>query len=67
MNKSKIIKKIKPLLIPKAVHVTENAFEENLLISWLDVGIAGHNFGRGPSKDHSTTVWFKLAQWLQRS
>ena len=25
------------------------------------------NFGRGPSKDHSTKVWFKLALWLQRS
>jgi hypothetical protein len=35
--------------------------------SWLEVGITGHNFGRGPSKDHSTKVWFKLAQWLQRS
>ena len=32
MNKSKIIKTIEPLLIPKAVHVTENTFEENLLI-----------------------------------
>jgi hypothetical protein len=35
--------------------------------SWLEVGITGHTFGRGPSKDHSTKVWFKLAQWLQRS
>ena len=35
--------------------------------SWLEVGITGHNFGRGPSKGHSTKVWFKLAQWLQRS
>jgi hypothetical protein len=35
--------------------------------SWLEVGITGHVFGRGPSKDHSTKVWFKLAQWLQRS
>ena len=35
--------------------------------SWLEVGITGHNFGRGPSKDHSTKVWFKLALWLQRS
>jgi hypothetical protein len=35
--------------------------------SWLEVGITGHNFGRGPSKDHSTKVWFKLARWLQRS
>ena len=24
-------------------------------------------FWKGPSKDHSTKVWFKLAQWLQRS
>jgi hypothetical protein len=22
----------------------------------LEVGITGHNFGRGPSKDHSTKV-----------
>jgi hypothetical protein len=35
--------------------------------SWLEVGITGHIFERGPSKDHSTKVWFKLAQWLQRS
>jgi hypothetical protein len=35
--------------------------------SWLEVGITGHKFGRGPSKDHSTKVWFKLAQWFQRS
>ena len=35
--------------------------------SWLEIGITGHNFGRGPFKDHSTKVWFKLAQWLQRS
>ena len=35
--------------------------------SWLEVGITGHNFGRGPSKDHSTKVWFRLALWLQRS
>ena len=33
----------------------------------MEVGITGHNFGREPSKDHSTKVWFKLAQWLQRS
>ena len=36
-------------------------------LSWLEIGITGHHFGRGPSKDHSTKVWFKLAQWLQRS
>jgi hypothetical protein len=34
--------------------------------SWLEVGITGHNFGRGPSKDHSTTVWLQLAQWFLR-
>jgi hypothetical protein len=26
----------------------------------------GHNFGRGPSKDHSTKVWLQLAQWFLR-
>jgi hypothetical protein len=26
----------------------------------LEVGITGHNFGRGPSKDHSTKVWGKF-------
>ena len=25
--------------------------------SWLEVGITGNNFGRGPSKDYSTKVW----------
>jgi hypothetical protein len=34
--------------------------------SWLEVGIIGHNFGRGPSKDHSTKVWLQLAQWFLR-
>ena len=29
--------------------------------SWLEVGITGHNFGRGPSK-----VWLQLAQWFLR-
>jgi hypothetical protein len=32
--------------------------------SWLEVRITGHNFGRGPSKDHSTKVWLQLAQWF---
>jgi hypothetical protein len=32
----------------------------------LEVGITGHNFGRGPSKDHSTKVWLQLAQWFLR-
>jgi hypothetical protein len=34
--------------------------------SWLVVGITGHNFGRGPSKDPSTKVWLQLAQWVLR-
>ena len=34
--------------------------------SWLEVGINGHNFERGPSKDHSTKVWLQLAQWFLR-
>jgi hypothetical protein len=32
--------------------------------SWLEVGITGHNLGRGPSKDYSTKVWLQLAQWF---
>jgi hypothetical protein len=34
--------------------------------SWLEVGITGHNFGRGPSKDYSTKVWLQLALWFLR-
>ena len=34
--------------------------------SWLEVGITRHNFGTGPSKDHSTKVWLQLAQWFLR-
>ena len=30
--------------------------------SWLEIGITGHKFGRGSSKDHSTKVWLRLAQ-----
>ena len=32
--------------------------------SWLEVGITGHNCGRGPSKDHFTKVWLELTQWF---
>ena len=32
--------------------------------SWLEVGITGHIFGRGSSKDHSTKVWLQLTQWF---
>ena len=34
--------------------------------SWLEVGIIGHNSGRGPSRVHSTKVWLQLAQWFLR-
>ena len=34
--------------------------------SWLKVRITGHNFGKGPHKDHSTKVWLQLAQWFLR-
>jgi hypothetical protein len=34
--------------------------------SWLEVGISGHIFGRGPSKDHSTKVLLQLAKWFLR-
>jgi hypothetical protein len=30
--------------------------------SWLEVGITGHNFGRGPPKNHFSKVWLILAQ-----
>jgi hypothetical protein len=30
--------------------------------SWLEVGITGHNFGRGPPKDHFNKVWLRLAR-----
>ena len=30
--------------------------------SWLEVGINGHNFGRGPSKNHFSKVWLILSQ-----
>jgi hypothetical protein len=29
--------------------------------SWLEVGITGQQFGRGPPKDYSTKVWLQLA------
>jgi hypothetical protein len=34
--------------------------------SWLEIGITGQNVGRGPSKDHSSKIWSKLAQWFLR-
>ena len=32
----------------------------------MEAGITGSKFGRGPSKDYSTKVWSKLAQWFLR-
>ena len=43
-----------------------NRLKEKFRPSWLEVGITGHIFGRGPSKDHSTKVWLQLAQWFLR-
>ena len=34
--------------------------------SWWEVWNAGHNFGRGPPKDHFSKVWLRLAQLFQR-
>jgi hypothetical protein len=34
--------------------------------SWLEVGITGHTFGRGPPNDHSTKVWLQLDRWFLR-
>jgi hypothetical protein len=34
--------------------------------SWLEVGITGHNFERGPPKNYATKVWLQLAQWFLR-
>jgi hypothetical protein len=49
------------------LHIVLISFEfQIIVIAWLEVGITGHNFGRGPSKDHSTKVWLQLAQWFLR-
>ena len=32
--------------------------------SWIQNGADGHNFERGPPKDHSDKVWLKLAKWF---
>ena len=34
--------------------------------SWMAGVAIGHNFGRGPPKDHSTKVWSKFAEQFQR-
>jgi hypothetical protein len=31
--------------------------------SWIQDGTDGHNFERGPPKDHSDKAWLKLAKW----
>jgi hypothetical protein len=30
--------------------------------SWIQDGADGHNFERGPPKDHFSKVWLRLAQ-----
>ena len=58
--------------VNKKMHFKRNNFIPPFFLflawwpSWLEVGITGHNFGRGPSKDHSTKVWLQLAQWFLR-
>jgi hypothetical protein len=37
-----------------------------LSLTWDHMGITGQNFGREPSKDHSTKVCLQLAQWFLR-
>ena len=32
----------------------------------MEGGTVGHNFERGPPKDHSDKVWLKLAKWFLR-
>jgi hypothetical protein len=44
----------------------KNTTDEDDWPSWLEVGITGQKFGRGPSKDHSTKVWLQLAKWFLR-
>jgi hypothetical protein len=34
--------------------------------SWIQDGADGHNFERGPPKDHFSKVWLRLAQYFQR-
>jgi hypothetical protein len=35
-----------------------------MVASWIQDGADGHNFERGPPKDHSDKVWLKLAEWF---
>jgi hypothetical protein len=39
-------------------------FSNGSHLGWRGGGIVGHISERGPPKDHSTKVWFKLAQWF---
>jgi hypothetical protein len=38
----------------------------SLVAILVKIGITGHNFGRGLSKDDSTKVWLQLTQWFLR-
>jgi hypothetical protein len=51
---------------PKLLFLSQNVpkFELCFLAwrpSWLEIGINGHNFGMGPSKNHFSKVWLRLA------
>jgi hypothetical protein len=39
-------------------------YKHNYWPSWIQEGADGHNFERGPPKDHSDKVWLKLAKWF---
>jgi hypothetical protein len=45
-------------------HIYYGIFYELLpiLTSWIQDGTDGHNFLRGPPKDHLSKVWLRLAQ-----
>jgi hypothetical protein len=62
----KFKKKSSPL---KLLSQSQPNFAE-MILGWssskIVSGISGHTFGRGPSKDHSTKVWWQLAQWFLR-
>ena len=56
-----------PLLLK--IEISSNGQNCSILsqnVNWLEVGINGHNCGRGPSKNHFTKVWLQLVQWFLR-
>jgi hypothetical protein len=46
-----------------AITKNRNFFKgPKLLYFWIQDGADGHNFERGPPKDHFSKVWLRLAQ-----